>query len=156
MHASCTRWSDRTARPPHSRCPEHRTPHTSLDRQAVHVRSSEAARRSERLRHDRRNATVLAAVADELARGGIELLDSTTFIEQHMADDGVLGTVQPSDLQKADIALGWPLLEQTVEMDIGQSMAIREGDVIAVEALEGTSGMISRAGVLCRRSGWTL
>jgi len=41
-------------------------------------------------------------------------------------------------------------------MDIGQSMALREGDVIAVEALEGTTGMISRAGQLCRRSGWTL
>ncbi len=109
-----------------------------------------------RLRHDRRNATVLAAVAEELARGGVDLLDSTTFIEQHMADDGVLGNVQPTDLQKADIALGWPLLEQTVEMDIGQSMALREGDVIAVEALEGTTGMISRAGQLCRRSGWTL
>ncbi|MDG2422561.1 MAG: UDP-2,3-diacylglucosamine diphosphatase LpxI [Phycisphaerales bacterium] len=109
-----------------------------------------------RLRHDRRNATVLAAVADELARGGIQLLDSTTFIEDHLATDGVLGQVQPTDLQQADIAFGWPLLEQTVEMDIGQSMAVREGDVIAVEALEGTTGMIKRAGNLCKRSGWTL
>ncbi|MBG79906.1 MAG: hypothetical protein CMJ39_04240 [Phycisphaerae bacterium] len=109
-----------------------------------------------RLRHDRRNATVLAAVADELNRGGIRLLDSTTFIQDHMAETGVLGKVQPTDMQQGDITLGWPLLEQTVEMDIGQSMAIREGDVIAVEALEGTRGMIERAGSLCRRSGWTL
>ena len=109
-----------------------------------------------RLRHDRRNATVLAAVADELNRGGIRLLDSTTFIQDHMAETGVLGKVQPTDLQQGDITLGWPLLEQTVEMDIGQSMALREGDVIAVEALEGTRGMIERAGSLCRRSGWTL
>ena len=109
-----------------------------------------------RLRHDRRNATVLAAVADELARGGIQLLDSTTFIEDHLAVDGVLGQVQPTDLQRADISFGWPLLEQTVGMDIGQSIAVREGDVIAVEALEGTTGMITRAGGLCRRSGWTL
>ncbi len=83
-------------------------------------------------------------------------MDSTTFIEDHLATDGVLGQVQPTDLQQADIAFGWPLLEQTVEMDIGQSMAVREGDVIAVEALEGTTGMIKRAGNLCKRSGWTL
>ena len=109
-----------------------------------------------RLRHDRRNATVLAAVADELARGGVRLLDSTTYIQDQMAEDGVLGKTHPSELQTADIAFGWSLLEQTVEMDIGQSIAVREGDVIAVEALEGTAGMISRAGNLCRRSGWTL
>ncbi|MCH2134521.1 MAG: UDP-2,3-diacylglucosamine diphosphatase LpxI [Phycisphaerales bacterium] len=109
-----------------------------------------------RLRHDRRNATVLAAIADELDRGGIRLLDSTTFIEDHLASEGVLGRTQPTDLQKADIAFGWPLLTRTVDMDIGQSIAVREGDVIAVEALEGTTGMIERAGGLCRRSGWTL
>lgn len=109
-----------------------------------------------RLRHDRRNATVLAAVAEELDRGGIRLLDSTTFIEDHLAEEGVLGQARPSDLQAADIAFGWSLLTRTVEMDIGQSIAVREGDVIAVEALEGTSGMIQRAGALCRRSGWTL
>lgn len=109
-----------------------------------------------RLRHDRRNATVLAAIADELARGGVRLLDSTSYIQDQLASDGVLGKTRPSELQTADIALGWPLLEKTVEMDIGQSIAVREGDVIAVEALEGTTGMIDRAGSLCRRSGWTL
>tara|TARA_B100001059_G_scaffold35716_2_gene28880 strand:+ start:7141 stop:7995 length:855 start_codon:yes stop_codon:yes gene_type:complete len=109
-----------------------------------------------RLRHDRRNATVLAAIADELARGGVRLLDSTTYIQDQLAEEGVLGRTGPSQLQTADITLAWPLLEQTVEMDIGQSIAVREGDVIAVEALEGTAGMITRAGDLCRRSGWTL
>ena len=109
-----------------------------------------------RLRHDRRNATVLAAIADELARGGVRLLDSTTYIQDQLAEEGVLGKTSLSQLQSSDIAMAWPLLEKTVEMDIGQSIAVREGDVIAVEALEGTAGMISRAGDLCRRSGWTL
>jgi DUF1009 family protein len=109
-----------------------------------------------RLRHDRRNATVLAAVADELDRGGVRLLDSTTHIKDHLADEGLMGQVSPTDLQTGDVAFGWPLLLQTVEMDIGQSIAVREGDVIAVEALEGTQGMIERAGNLCQRKGWTL
>ena len=56
------------------------------------------------LRHDRRDAAVLAAVADELARCGITLIDSTTHIPEHMAEVGVLGAREPSALQRQDIA----------------------------------------------------
>lgn len=54
------------------------------------------------------------------------------------------------------MTLGWPLLLTSADMGIGQAMAIREGDVIAVEAAEGTAAMIQRAGALCPRQGWTL
>ena len=109
-----------------------------------------------RLRHDRRNAALLAAVADELAANGITLIDSTTYIPDHLAAPGRMGGIEPSDQQRADIAFGWPLLTKTVELDIGQSIAVRERDVIAVEAIEGTDRMIARAGELCRTKGWTL
>lgn len=109
-----------------------------------------------RLRHDRRNHAVLAAVADELASCGIPLMDSTTFIQDHLASAGVMGRVQPDATSMADADFGWPLLLQAVELDIGQSMAVRDRDVIAVEAIEGTDAMIERAGQLCRARGWTL
>lgn len=109
-----------------------------------------------RLRHDRRNAAVLAAVADELAANGITLIDSTTYISDHLATPGVMGAVKPSAQQQADVEFAWPLLTQTVELDIGQSIAVRDRDVIAVEAIEGTDAMIERAGQLCRAKGWTL
>jgi UDP-2,3-diacylglucosamine hydrolase len=109
-----------------------------------------------RLRHDRRNAALLAAVADELAANGITLIDSTTFIPDHMASLGVLGAVQPSSQHQADIAFGWPLLSQLIELHVGQSIAVRDRDVVAVEAVEGTDEMITRAGALCRAKGWTL
>ncbi|NBX26238.1 MAG: LpxI family protein [Planctomycetes bacterium] len=109
-----------------------------------------------RLRHDRRNHAVLAAVADELAACGVPLMDSTTFIQDHLASPGVMGRVQPSAQAQADVAFGWSLLAQAVELDIGQSMAVRDRDVLAVEAIEGTDAMIDRAGSLCRSSGWTL
>jgi len=48
------------------------------------------------------------------------------------------------------------LLGRIVELDIGQSIAVRERDVIAVEAVEGTDALIERAGQLCRAKGWTL
>lgn len=109
-----------------------------------------------RLRHDRRNHAVLAAVADELAACGVPLMDSTTFIQDHLARAGPMGRVQPDAASAADVAFGWPLLLKTVELDIGQSMAVRDRDVIAVEAIEGTDAMIERAGQLCRARGWTL
>ena len=109
-----------------------------------------------RLRHDRRNAALLAAVADELADAGVTLIDSTTYIPQHMAETGTMTRRPPSDGEQADIAFGWPLLTQLVELHVGQSIAVRDRDVIAVEAIEGTDRMIERAGELCRARGWTL
>ncbi|MEE2818989.1 MAG: UDP-2,3-diacylglucosamine diphosphatase LpxI [Planctomycetota bacterium] len=108
------------------------------------------------LRHDRRDATVLSAIADELARSGVTLIDSTTHIQEHLAGPETLGSVKPSTQQQNDIAFGWPLLSKTAGLHIGQSMAVREGDVIAVEAIEGTAALIQRAGTLCKRNGWTL
>ena len=109
-----------------------------------------------RLRHDRRNAAVLAAVADELASSGVTLMDSTTYIQEHLATLGVMGSVTPSSAQQADIAFGWPIISQVCELDVGQASAVRDRDTIAVEAVEGTDAMIDRASTLCRSRGWTL
>ncbi|MDY7110308.1 MAG: UDP-2,3-diacylglucosamine diphosphatase LpxI [Planctomycetota bacterium] len=109
-----------------------------------------------RLRHDRRNAALLAAVADELASSGITLIDSTMYIPDHLAAPGTMGAIEPSAQAQADIDFGWPLLEKIVALDVGQSIAVRDRDVIAVEAVEGTDGLIERAGTLCRARGWTL
>lgn len=108
-----------------------------------------------RLRHDRRDQAVLAAVIDELHRGGIDLVDSTTYIPDHMASPGTMGRIEPNAQQQGDVQFGWPMLQRTTDMDIGQSMAVRDRDVIAVEAVEGSDRMIERAGSLCRSRGWT-
>jgi DUF1009 family protein len=99
---------------------------------------------------------VLKAVADELDRIGITLIDSTAYITDHLAAEGVMTHTQPSTGQRGDIDFGWPLLTQAAELDVGQSMAVRDRDVIAVEAIEGTDAMIERAGGLCKAKGWTL
>lgn len=109
-----------------------------------------------RLRHDRRDAALLAAVADELAHGGVALIDSTTYIPDHLADAGVMGAVQPSASQQSDIEFGWPLVQRIADLHVGQSIAVRDRDVIAVEAVEGTDRMIDRAGSLCKAGGWVL
>lgn len=109
-----------------------------------------------KLRHDRRSATLLTALAEDLAKEGLVLIDSTTFIPDHMATEGAMTRRAPSAEQLSDIAFGWPLLAQVGALDIGQAIAVREKDVIAVEAVEGTDRMIERVGQLCRKQGWTL
>jgi hypothetical protein len=108
------------------------------------------------LRHDRRSHAVLAAIAEELGRSGVNLIDSTAPIKDSLAEAGVMTRRQPTAEQRADIAFAWPLLTQTLRLDIGQAVAVRDRDVIAVEAVEGTDRMIERVAHLCKAPGWTL
>jgi len=98
----------------------------------------------------------LGAIADELATGGVILEDSTRYCQEHLAEAGVLTRHQPSARARADIEFGWDIAKKLGELDIGQAVIVREGDIIAVEAIEGTAQMIKRAGQYCRRGGWTL
>lgn len=83
-------------------------------------------------------------------------MDSTIPIPDQLASAGIMTQRQPTPAQRSDIEFVWPLLTQVLALDIGQSIAVREKDVIAVEAVEGTDRMIQRAGEICRASGWTL
>lgn len=105
---------------------------------------------------DKRNDTVLRAIADEFADGGIILEDSTMYCKEHLATEGVMTQCQPSGSVQADIEFGWTLVKELGRLDIGQSIAVREREIIAVEAIEGTAAMIERAGTLCKKGGWTL
>jgi len=84
------------------------------------------------------------------------LIHTTTDNPANAATAGAMGALHPSRAQRNDIAFGWPLLEQFVELGVGQAMAVRERDVICVEATEATEAMIQRTGTLCRARGWTL
>ncbi|MGD9688477.1 MAG: LpxI family protein [Phycisphaerales bacterium] len=108
------------------------------------------------LRHDKRSHAVLSVIAEQLSMSGIHLLDSTAPIPEQIASPGVMGRQHPDAEQRADIAFAWPLLKEVLRLDIGQAVSVRERDIIAVEAIEGTDRMIERSGHLCRRVGWTL
>jgi DUF1009 family protein len=109
-----------------------------------------------RLRRDKRPNAVLHAIIDELNLSGIRLIDSTSYCTDQLADKGVMTRRQPGEDQWNDIRFGWEICKQISALDIGQSIAVRDRDVIAVEALEGTNAMIERAGALCKCGGWTL
>lgn len=108
------------------------------------------------MRRDKRDQSLLLAVADELAREGFPLADSTKYTTEHLATPGVMTARAPSDRQWDDIRHGYDLCRSLSKMQIGQAIAVLDKNVIAVEALEGTDRMIARAGELCRQGGWTM
>ncbi len=109
-----------------------------------------------RLRHDKRSDRLLRAVADELASGGVEIMDALPYIPDLLASPGVMTHGRPGADIAADVDFAWPLLRQVNTLLIGQSLACKDREIIAVEAVEGTDRMIERAGALCKRGGWVL
>jgi len=109
-----------------------------------------------RLRHDKRPNAVLSAVMDELGYSGIQLIDSTKYCSEHLATPGVMTRREPTEQQWADIEYGWEICSTISRLDVGQAIAVRDQDVIAVEALEGTNAMIELTGQLCKVKGWTM
>ena len=105
---------------------------------------------------DKQNDTLLNALAKELASGGIILEDSTMYCKEHLATAGTMTQHQPGPSVEGDIEFGWQIVKKLGGLDIGQAIAVKEKEVIAVEAIEGTAQMIERAGQLCKSGDWTL
>jgi DUF1009 family protein len=105
---------------------------------------------------DKRNDTVLSAVAGKFAERGIIMQECVKYSGGDLAPEGVLTRRGPTEAQRQDAAFGWRIAREMGRLDIGQSVAVKEREVIAVEAIEGTDRMMERTGELCRSGGWTL
>jgi UDP-2,3-diacylglucosamine hydrolase len=98
-----------------------------------------------------RNAeSIFAAVADELAQAEVQLLPATTFLEDSLAPCGLIAGSKLSRQEEDDIDLGLKIAREMARLDIGQTVLVRSGTVVAVEALEGTNDTIRRGGELAR------
>lgn len=97
---------------------------------------------------DKRPDTVFGAVADELAKRSIDLMDSTLLLKDCMPSQGVLTKQQPDEKIWADVRFGFQLAKRAAGLDIGQTLCVRNGAVVAVEAIEGTDAAILRGGRL--------
>lgn len=103
---------------------------------------------------DRRTDTILEAVASEFAKEGITLLPSSTYLSHLLAPAGILTRRRPTPAESADIDLGWRAAKALAGFDIGQTVVVKEGAVIAVEAMEGTDATIERAAALAASHGF--
>ena len=93
---------------------------------------------------------LLGAVAKVLGDEGIELISSTTFLEQLLAKPGVLTARAPSEQEERDIAYGREVALAIAGYDLGQTVVVASQACVAIEAMEGTDAAIERAGVLMR------
>jgi DUF1009 family protein len=100
-----------------------------------------------KLRSKNTDALILA-VAEVMRGEGIELLDSTAFLGPLLAREGILTTRAPDEQELADFAFGYRMADVIAGLDIGQTIAVKDKAVVAVEAMEGTDETIARAGAL--------
>jgi len=99
----------------------------------------------------RRNTDALiGGVAAELAREGIELIDSTYFLRDQLPQEGVLTRRAPDERERGDIEYGLEVAREIARLDLGQTIVVRSRACVAVEAMEGTDEVIRRAGRLAR------
>jgi UDP-2,3-diacylglucosamine hydrolase len=96
----------------------------------------------------RNTDALISAVADVMRDEGIELLNSTTFLEPLLARQGVLTRRAPTPDELADLTFGYRMADAIAALDIGQTIAVKDKAVVAVEAMEGTDEVIGRAGAL--------
>jgi len=97
----------------------------------------------------RRNTdSLIGGIADELARDGIEIIDSTYFMQEHLADEGVLSRRKPTEIEAENIEYGLQIASEIARIDLGQTIVVRAKACVAIEAMEGTDATIARAGDL--------
>lgn len=91
---------------------------------------------------------LMRGIAEELGREGVQVIDCTVFLRNCLARTGVITKSRPTDDELNDIEVGKRAIEAMSAQDIGQTVVVREGVVVAVEAVEGTDRAILRGGEL--------
>lgn len=106
------------------------------------------------LRLKQRNAhTIFGAIAEELRKDGVELVEGTPWLKPLMKGaDFVLGR-SPNPEERKDVEFGFRLAKQVSNLEIGQTVVVKRGTVLAVEGFEGTDKCLARGGELAGREG---
>ncbi len=97
----------------------------------------------------KKDDSILRAVAEDLESEGISVRESTLYLDSILAPSGVLTKRKPSKDEWKDIEFGWQMAKEVGRLDIGQTVAVKDQAVLAVEAIEGTDEAIRRGGKLC-------
>ena len=106
------------------------------------------------LRLRERNAhTLFGAIADELQREGVELIEATPWLRPLMPGSGFQLGPKLSAAQQTDVEFGFRIAKEVSRLEIGQTVVVREGTVLAVEGFEGTDRCLARGGELAGPAG---
>lgn len=99
---------------------------------------------------NRSDDTIMNAVVNELEKSGIKLHKTTSFSKGLLTPEGVLTQKKPSRDELQDIDFGWDIAKKMGQLDIGQTVVVKDMAVMAIEAIEGTDEAIKRGGDLAK------
>jgi hypothetical protein len=106
------------------------------------------------LRLKEKNAhTIFGGIAEELRKDGVELVAALPWLKPLMPGAGFLVGPRLTDPQRADIAFGFRIAKEISRLDVGQTVVVKDGTVLAVEAFEGTDKCLARGGELGGKEG---
>ncbi|MGO8838259.1 MAG: LpxI family protein [Limisphaerales bacterium] len=97
--------------------------------------------------------TIFGAVADEMKKDGIELIEATPWLKPLMPQTGFQLGPKLTDGQRADVEFGFHIAKEVSRLEIGQTVVVKNGTVLAVEGFEGTDPCLTRGGKLAGRDG---
>jgi DUF1009 family protein len=109
-----------------------------------------------RWRRDNRDDTLMLGLIADFARDGLIFDSALNLCPELLVNPGTLTQRAPSRGELADIAFGWELAKKMGDLDVGQSVAVKDRAALAVEAIEGTDRAIARAGELCQAGGFVV
>ncbi len=98
----------------------------------------------------RNTDSLIGGIAAELAKDDIELIDSTFFTQENLAQEGVLSKRKPDEIERGNVEYGLKIASEIARLDLGQTIVVRAKACVAVEAMEGTDATIRRAGELAK------
>jgi UDP-2,3-diacylglucosamine hydrolase len=97
--------------------------------------------------------TIFGAIADELKKDGVELIDATPWLAPLMPSGDFQLGLKISAEQKADVEFGFKIAKEISRLEIGQTVVVKNGTVLAVEGFEGTDQCLARGGGLAGKDG---
>ncbi|MBI3875145.1 MAG: LpxI family protein, partial [Verrucomicrobia bacterium] len=97
--------------------------------------------------------TIFGAIADELKKDGVELIEATPWLQPLMPGAGFQVGPKLSEAQQADVRFGFGIAKEVSRLEIGQSVVVKNGTVLAVEGFEGTDKCLARGGELAGKDG---
>ena len=97
--------------------------------------------------------TIFGAIADELMKDGVELIEATPWLQPLMPGTGFAIGPKISDEQRADVEFGLRIAKEVSRLEIGQTVVVKRGTVLAVEGFEGTDKCLTRGGELAGKDG---
>lgn len=109
-----------------------------------------------RMRRDNKDDTILLSLISEFGRDGLAFGSALDYCPELLVRTGTLTRRKPTAAEERDIAFGWELAKEMGRLDVGQSVAVHDRAILAVEAIEGTDLAIARAGALCRSGGFVV